>query len=278
MQASGQPDHLSAPVAAAGGGNGNNNAVTRPRAGPARKNRTDTVSVVSHLVTRGRYRPNEPVDYEDYPGRGSEGVDYPADDPHDDDYLPEAGRRRHPAAVIAAVVLVAAGIGTAVILNSDSSGSQATVRPVGPAGRGPTVTALPDPTTSTATARPPSESLPPKPRETNTTPTAIRPTPTPSVAAVPPSLNPRTVRYAVTGTKQLFDLVTIIYTDAQGMPRTDFNVALPWTRTVVLNPGVQLKSVIATSLSGRLGCAITNAEGQVIVASANNTFIATCAR
>jgi len=36
--------------------------------------------------------------------------------------------------------------------------------------------------------------------------------------------------------------------------------------------------VIATSLMGRLNCAITDAAGQVVVASANNSMIATCTR
>ncbi|EUA07139.1 conserved membrane family protein [Mycobacterium xenopi 4042] len=97
------------------------------------------------------------------------------------------------------------------------------------------------------------------------------PTPTPAV-------DPRTVVYSVTGTKQVFDVVSIIYTDAQGLPQTDFNVSLPWSKTIVLNPGVQTKSVIATSLAGRLNCAITTADGQMVAASTNNTIIATCAR
>ncbi|MDI3314869.1 MAG: MmpS family transport accessory protein [Mycobacterium sp.] len=91
-------------------------------------------------------------------------------------------------------------------------------------------------------------------------------------------MNPRAVVYTVTGTKQLLDLVTVIYTDAQGLPRTDFNVALPWRKTVVLDPGVQTRSVVATSLYARLNCAIIDAEGQTIVASTGNTMIATCTR
>ena len=54
------------------------------------------------------------------------------------------------------------------------------------------------------------------------------------------------------GTKQLLDLVNIVYTDAQGFPETEFNVALPWTKVVVLNPGVQTQSVIATSIYSHL--------------------------
>ncbi|EUA19530.1 conserved membrane family protein [Mycobacterium xenopi 3993] len=120
---------------------------------------------------------------------------------------------------------------------------------------------------TTLTPPAPTESLSPTVGPTS----SPEPTPTPAV-------DPRTVVYSVTGTKQVFDVVSIIYTDAQGLPQTDFNVSLPWSKTIVLNPGVQTKSVIATSLAGRLNCAITTADGQMVAASTNNTIIATCAR
>ncbi len=82
----------------------------------------------------------------------------------------------------------------------------------------------------------------------------------------------------MTGTRPLLDLVTVVYTDAQGALQTDFNVALPWTRTVTLDPGVELKSVTATSLTGQLNCSITDAAGAVIVAQTNNSMITTCTR
>jgi hypothetical protein len=91
-------------------------------------------------------------------------------------------------------------------------------------------------------------------------------------------LNPRTVVYSITGAKQLLDLVNVVYTDAAGYPHTELNVALPWTKVVVLNPGVQTPSVIATSIYSRLNCSIANAQGQAVVASTNNATIATCKR
>jgi hypothetical protein len=91
-------------------------------------------------------------------------------------------------------------------------------------------------------------------------------------------LNPRTVVYSITGTKQLLDLVNVVYTDAAGYPHTELNVALPWTKMVVLNPGVQTPSVIATSIYSRLNCSIVNAQGKAVVASTNNATIATCTR
>jgi hypothetical protein len=209
--------------------------------------------------------------------------DYP-DDETDGDYAGPADHRWRPVAAIAGGVLVLAVIATIVIVNGgDSASTSATVVPSPPR----TVIATPRPTTPTASPIP---SLPPEtvttlpPHTATARPTAepsTAPTATPPPAAspsTPPAVNPRTVVYTVTGTKQLLDLVTIIYTDAQGIPHTDFNVALPWTKTVVLNPGVQTKSVVATSLYGQLNCAIVNAEGQTIVASANHTMIATCAR
>ena len=47
---------------------------------------------------------------------------------------------------------------------------------------------------------------------------------------------------------------------------------------IVLNPGVQTESVVATSIRGRLNCAIANAAGQTVVASTSSTIIATCTR
>ncbi|WP_269199396.1 MmpS family transport accessory protein, partial [Mycobacterium colombiense] len=101
----------------------------------------------------------------------------------------------------------------------------------------------------------------------------------PPLAAAPPTaaLNPRTVLYSVNGTKQLLDLVNIVYTDARGVPQTEFNVSLPWSKVVVLNPGVQTESVVATSFYGQLSCSIFNAAGQRIIASTNASNMATCA-
>ncbi|BCI90565.1 hypothetical protein NIIDMKKI_57710 [Mycobacterium kansasii] len=106
-------------------------------------------------------------------------------------------------------------------------------------------------------------------------PTAVPPQPgTPPSAA----LSPRAVVYSVTGTKQLLDIVNVVYTDERGFPVTEFNVALPWTKMVVLNPGVQTESVVATSIYSRLNCAIVNAQGQPVVASTTNSILATCTR
>lgn len=218
---------------------------------------------MNHLDTDIQDYPDDLV-YEAYP---------------DDDYVGPVDERWRPVAVVAVVVLVLAVIATVVILNGgDSTTTSATVVP--PTR---TVIATPRPT-------PPSASLPPEtvttvtppPRQSTSTavpPVAPSVVPPPQAAPpVPPEVTARTLVYQVTGTKQLFDLVNVIYTDEQGLPHTDFNVSLPWSKTVVLNPGVQTRSVVATSITGRLNCAIIDGQGQAIAASANNALIATCTR
>ena len=112
---------------------------------------------------------------------------------------------------------------------------------------------------------------------TTVTPTAsASPTVAPTAAATAPA--PNTITYRVTGNRNLIDLVTVIYTDAQGALQTDVNVALPWAKTVVLDPGVTLGSVTATSVTGQLNCSITDAAGTAIAVQNNNTMIANCTK
>jgi hypothetical protein len=218
---------------------------------------------MNHLDTEIQAYPDDLV-YETYP---------------DDDRVGPADQRWRPIALIAAAVFALAVIATVVILNGgDSTSTTATVAP--PTR---TVIATPRPTS------PPSASLPPEtvttvtppPREPSATaaPTEVPTAPPPEASPAPlPPVSPNTVVYRVTGTKGIFDLVNIVYTDEQGLPRTDLNVSLPWAKAVVLNPGVQTKSVVATSLTGRLNCEITDAQGQPVAVSASNAMIATCAR
>ena len=167
-------------------------------------------------------------------------------------------------------------IATVVIINGgDSASTSATV--VAPPSRSASprpglVPVLPPETVTTVT--PPSRQ--PSPTATSTAPTE---TPPPvAVPAVPPDVAERTFVYRVTGTKGLLDLVTVVYTDATGAPQTDFNVSLPWSRTVVLNPGVGVRSVVATSLTGHLNCSISDGVGQNVAISTSSTMIATCSR
>ncbi|ORW97765.1 hypothetical protein AWB92_03015 [Mycobacterium sp. IEC1808] len=222
--------------------------------------------------------------------------DYPADDDYDGadtedlggygDLAWPADTRWRPAAAILGAVVALGAVATAVIINSgDSASTKATVgappprtlTSPPPAPRTPVAQPTPSPTllppeTVTTLAPPPSASTTTLPTPT---PTAAPP---PTDAPPPVALNPRTVIYSVTGTKQLLDLVNVVYTDARGYPQTEFNVSLPWSKVVVLNPGVTTESVVATSFMGRLNCAIVNAAGQPVVASANNGVMATCTR
>ncbi|OBS02833.1 MAG: hypothetical protein CK429_06475 [Mycobacterium sp.] len=225
-------------------------------------------------------------DFDDDPDTDS--WDQPADE---EEWAWPTDRRWRPVALFIGAIVAIGAIATAVIINSgDSATTKATVGVPAPrtAVTAPRSSAPP----SASTSAPPTPSGAPLPPETVTTltpgnaptKTAAPPTRLPSAApaptAVPPgaTINPRTVIYSVTGNKALFDLVNVAYTDARGFPVTEFNVALPWTKVVVLNPGVQTESVIATSIYGQLNCSIVNAQGQLVKASTNNSALATCTR
>jgi hypothetical protein len=173
---------------------------------------------------------------------------------------------------------VLAVIATVVIVNGgDSASTSATV--VVPPSRSVTATPWPSagpslpPETVTTVTPPPRQ---PSPTATSTAPTVIPPAA--AAPSMPPDVAARTFVYRVTGTKGLLDLVTIVYTDARGAPETDFNVSLPWSRTVVMNPGMELRSVVATSLTGHLNCSITDGAGQPVAISTSSAMIATCTR
>ena len=189
-----------------------------------------------------------------------------------EDYEPIDRRWIWIAGVAGAILLVAV-ICTVVILGGGDSGSVSTT--VAP----PVTTS--QPATASRAATTPSAPVPAAPLTpetvTTVTPTAsAAPTDAPTDAAPAPA--PSTITYRVTGNRQLLDLVTVIYTDAQGALQTDVNVALPWAKTVVLDPGVTLSSVTATSVMGRLNCSITDAAGAAIAVQNNNTMIANCTK
>ncbi|WP_454789074.1 MmpS family transport accessory protein [Mycolicibacterium lutetiense] len=245
---------------------------------------TPTERFGDHSYEPGGYSGHTPDGYSPDPGS-----DYSADyDNYDADYDDEVTFYEDPidrrwiwVAAVAGAILLVAVICTVVILGGGDSGSVSA-----------TLTSPSQPTQTTQPAQD-ATSKPVPPRAAPTAPlspetvTTVTPSPSataapapaaPPAEAAPPAatVSPNTVTYRVTGNRQLIDLVTIVYTDAQGALQTDINVALPWAKTVVLNPGVQLKSVTATSVAGQLNCSITDAAGAVIVAQANNTMITTC--
>jgi MmpS family membrane protein len=211
-------------------------------------------------------------DIQDYPEDAVD--DYYADG---DEFAPMDQRWR-PIAAIAGIVFVLAVIGTVVIVNGgDSTSTSATVVPPSRSVTTPRLSAPPlAPETVTTVAPPPKPPSPSATTSPTNTPTAIPPQA--AAPSVPPDVAARTFVYRVTGTKGLLDLVTVVYTDAQGAPQTDFNVSLPWSRTVMMNPGAQIRSVVATSLTGHLNCSITDGAGQPVAISTSNAMIATCSR
>lgn len=223
-------------------------------------------------------------DYDAYDAYG-DGDDHLDDDVYE--YEEPIDRRWVWVAGVAAAILLVAIICTVVILGGGDSGSVSKT------------IAAPTPTTAAQDAAPssitkaPSVVTPvaPPPPVASLSPetvTTVAPGP-PSVAAAPapveaapapavPAASPRTVTYQVRGNRGPLDLVTVVYTDGQGALQTQFNVALPWVRSVTLDPGVELTSVTATSLTGQLNCAVTDANGVVLVSQNSNSMITTCTK
>jgi hypothetical protein len=208
----------------------------------------------------------EPDEFE-----GLEEYDY---DDEDYDYYEPIDRRWVWVAAVAGAILLVAVICTVVILGGGDSGSVSTTIAPATTTTRPAATTSAPPAATTPSTPPPVATLPPE-TVTTVAPTESAP---PSAAPTEAAPSPRTVTYTVTGNRQLIDLVTVIYTDQQGALQTDVNVALPWSKTVVLDPGVELSSVTATSVGGQLNCSITDAAGGVIAQQNANTMIATCTK
>lgn len=226
------------------------------------------------------YDPYAPEDYDRYDDgyQDDDGYDDEIDESHID-------RRWMWIGGIAGAVLFVAVIATSLILSGGDSGSvSATVT-----SQLATSSAAPAPSQAPRAAAPPTRSLPAE-TITTVTPSVEPPPPAPSAAPAAPSLlpppqaapapaaAPGTITYRVTGNRELIDLVTVIYTDQQGALQTELNVALPWSKTVVLDPGVTLSSVTATSVRGQLNCSITDAGGNLIASQNSNSIITNCTR
>jgi hypothetical protein len=183
----------------------------------------------------------------------------------------------------AALVLVLAVIGTVVILRSgDSASTRARIVPSSsvPVPTSPVTTQpLPSATTTRPTP-PPSPSQSPSPSPSPETVTTVTPSATASSEA-PPTTSETEARgftYTISGTRRPGDFVAVTYIDATGVPRTDFNVTLPWTKTVTPAGAMLLKSVTAVSLASRLNCAITDADGQRLTSQDFNAIATSCNR
>lgn len=174
-------------------------------------------------------------------------------------------------AAVAAVVLVGAVVGTVTILRGgDSSTVSGRVVPSAsqPAAPQPSTTRTAPRATVAQPSTAASTSLPPE------IPTVVSPTP----SASPTPADSRTVVYTVSGTRSAADVVTVTYTDETGVLRTDLNVSLPWSKTVVRSGDVLINSVTAISFHSELNCTITDASGTVLVSQDGNTIATTCNR
>jgi hypothetical protein len=193
------------------------------------------------------------------------------DDDYDDDvvFYEDTTRWRWVAAV-AGAVLVLAVIGT-VVIRRGSDSTPTTARVV-PSGSAPVVTlpvsTRPPPAATTTTSPPP---------ETMRTLTPSATTSTEAPAAAPDVAQP-TITYTVSGSRQPGDIVTVTYIDESGAPRTDFNVTLPWTKTLPSRANMLLKSVTAVSLMSHLNCSITDGNGQTVASQDFNAIATTCNR
>ena len=195
------------------------------------------------------------------------------DEEYDDEFEAEPGddRRWRWVAAVAAAVLAAAVVGTVMILGGGDSGT--TAGKVVPEASRPAPPPPPQPKPSTT---PPvlTTSLPPE-TVTSVSPSSTSETPTSEVA---PPVDSRTIVYTVTGNHRIGDLVTVTYTDEHGALRTDLDVTLPWSRTVVLDPNTEIGSVTALSLASQLNCTITDAGGATIAAQNLSLMATTCNR
>lgn len=219
-------------------------------------------------------------------------------DSYDDAADEEPGTPRWPwvvgvAAIIAAIALVAA---VALLFARTDTNKLATP------GTAPTSTppmqdeiihttpptAAPPPPTSKAPPPPSSsEAPPPPPPPSSEAPPPPAPAPAPAPASPPAAAPPppppspaapRQVTYSVTGTKAPFDQITITYTDASGLRRTQHNVYIPWTLTLTPISQSEVGSVEASSLLrlSRLNCSITTSDGKVLSSNENNAPQTNC--
>ncbi|MGA5464822.1 MmpS family transport accessory protein [Mycobacterium sp. NPDC050041] len=145
--------------------------------------------------------------------------------------------------VAAAAVLVVVGLVIALVI-SNSSRQQTVVAPA-PAMPEPTASSTPrttTPRTTTATSPSPTPVLP--------LPTSSAPTPTTTASG-----QTETVTYDVSGEGRA---ISITYTDSGGLPQTEFNVALPWSKQVDLPAPAQSAARISIiNLGNQVSCTVS---------------------
>ena len=145
---------------------------------------------------------------------------------------------------IVAAVAVLAVIGLVIALVIVNSSKQDTVVAPLPSLAEPSFT-TPTPTTTPPTPTIPVFPLPTLPRAPGTTP--------PTTPAAPGALD--SVIYNVTGDGRA---INITYVDTGGVLQTEFNVALPWSKTVELaQPAQNSASISIINVGREVSCSVT---------------------
>ncbi|MGB3287607.1 MmpS family transport accessory protein, partial [Mycolicibacter algericus] len=148
--------------------------------------------------------------------------------------------------VAGAAVLLVVGMVIALVIANGSGRNSATVTPVSPL---PTAPSTPIPKRTPTTTPPPRSSAP------STTPSTPPPT-TSTTAGVP-----ETIVYSVTGTGRA---LSIAYIDDDGVLKTEFNVALPWSKQVTLTPpATKAAAVTVVNFGEQITCSLSVDGAQV---------------
>ncbi len=189
-------------------------------------------------------------------------------------YYEDSSRWRWAAAIAGAVVALAMILAILIVRGGDSVSTRPGIVP------SKSAPALTPPRPTSRPSLPPTTSLPAetvttvRPSASTSSSTAPAPAPLPTA----PQVDPRAITYTVLGRSQPGDIVAVTYLDETGLPRTDFNVTLPWTKTIVSGGKVLVNSVTAVSLASHLNCTITDANGQILTSQSHNTIAAACTR
>ena len=180
------------------------------------------------------------------PGGGSSGDEPPPEPPRFPNWL---------WLVAGAAVLLVVGMVIALVITNGSGRNSATVTPVSPL---PTAPSTPIPKRTPPSTTPPSRSPGPSTPASPTTPTTpTTPPPTSSTTAGVPE----TIVYSVSGTGRA---LSIAYIDDDGTLKTEFNVALPWSKQVTLKPpATRAAAVTVVNFGEQITCSLSVDGAQV---------------
>lgn len=188
-----------------------------------------------------RFSPYQQYGYDPY-ATGQYGPGYPGYPP--DEQPPSGGPKLPVWLWVLAAVVVLLVIGLVIALVITNSSRQQTVLAPAPSVPEPTATTTQRPTTTTRTPVPVVPTLPSEPTTT-----------APPTATTAPSTGTETVDYNVIGQGRV---INITYTDTGGVPQTEFNVALPWSKRVELPSPAESAARISIINVGRdVTCSVT---------------------